>query len=102
MKTQLPANVLPYRRTPEFTESTIPAALQRGHTTKTGVWAMIHVVEGALEYRILEPVEERHRLTPDQPGLVEPTVPHEVAPLGRVRFYVEFHAATRDAGDPHH
>ncbi|MBU2755425.1 DUF1971 domain-containing protein [Acidithiobacillus sp. CV18-2] len=101
MKTQLPADVRPYRRTPEFTEATIPAGLLRHHSTKPGVWAMIHVLEGTLEYRILEPVEERHLLTPGHPGVVEPTVPHEVAPLGPVRFYVEFHAVAPDVGDPH-
>ena len=92
MLKNLPADVRPYRRTPEFTEATIPSGLRHGHTTKPGVWAVIHVVEGALEYHILEPGEERHTLTPDTPGIVEPTVPHEVAPIGPVRFYVEFHA----------
>jgi hypothetical protein len=45
-----------------------------------------------LDYQILKPVPERHLLTPDKPGIVEPSVPHEVAPIGPVRFYVEFHA----------
>ena len=44
----LPPEVKPYRRTPEFTESTIPAGLLKGHTTKPGVWAMIHVLEGGI------------------------------------------------------
>lgn len=95
MKTQLPADVCPYRRTPEFTQSTVPAALLRHHTTKPGGWAVIHALEGQLEYRILQPADERHLLTSDQPGLVEPTVPHEVVPLGQVRCYVEFHARGR-------
>jgi hypothetical protein len=29
-------------------------------------------------------------LSPDTPGVVEPEVPHEVEPLGGVRFFVEF------------
>ena len=98
---QLPADVRPYRRTPEFTEATIPPGLLRRHTTKPGVWALIHVISGLLDYRILEPVEQRHLLTPDKPGVVEPSVAHQVAPLGPVRFYVEFHAAAPEAGDPH-
>lgn len=92
MLKNLPADVRPYRRTPEFTESTIPKGLLKEHTTKPGVWGVIHVTQGLLEYRILATVPERHLLTPDKPGIVEPTVPHEVAPIGPVRFYVEFHA----------
>jgi tellurite resistance-related uncharacterized protein len=86
----LPSDVAPYRRTPEFTESTVPDALRRRHTTKAGVWARIHVLEGSLRYRILEPAREEHVLSVGRPGIVEPEVPHEVEPEGRVRFYVEF------------
>ena len=86
----LPPDVAPYRRTPEFTETTVPDALRRRHTTKAGVWGRIQVLEGELRYRILEPQREEHVLSPERPGVVEPEVPHEVEPLGRVRFYVEF------------
>jgi tellurite resistance-related uncharacterized protein len=89
MKT-LPAAVQAYRRTAEFDEASTPAALRRRHTTKAGVWGRIRVLEGALLYRILEPAPEEHRLTPGADGIVEPEVPHEVEPLGRVRFFVEF------------
>jgi hypothetical protein len=53
------------------------------------------VLEGSLRYRILEPALEEHVLTPGRPGIVEPGVPHEVEPLGNVRFYVEFLRAPR-------
>jgi tellurite resistance-related uncharacterized protein len=86
----LPPDVVPYQRTREFTESTVPDALRRRHTTKPGVWARICVLEGALRYRILEPVQEEHTLSGERHGIVEPEVPHEVEPLGRVRFFVEF------------
>lgn len=91
MKT-LPAEVKPHKRTPEFTEDTIPSGLLNGHATKTGVWGVIHVIEGSLEYHILEPVEELHTLTQNTLGIVEPAVRHQVRPLGPVRFYVEFHS----------
>ncbi|MDY0331035.1 MAG: DUF1971 domain-containing protein [Thiomonas sp.] len=99
MLKSLPADVRAYRRTPEFTEATIPKGLLNEHTTKPGVWAVIHVTQGLLEYHILKPEPERRLLTPDRPGIVEPAVPHEVAPLGRVRFYVEFHAHAALADD---
>ena len=86
----LPLNAVPYQRTRDFSEVTVPDALRRRHTTKPGVWGRICVLEGFLRYRILEPRQEEHTLSPELPGIVEPEVPHEVQPLGPVRFYVEF------------
>jgi tellurite resistance-related uncharacterized protein len=89
----LPADVTSYARTAEFTETTVPAGLLRSHTTKAGAWGLIHVLEGRLAYRITDPRRAPLEtiLSPDgAPGVVEPTVLHEVQPLGPVRFYVEF------------
>lgn len=86
----LPSNVISYRRTREFSELTVPDALRRRHTTKPGVWGRICVLEGLLCYRILEPQREEHMLSDQLAGVVEPEIPHEVQPVGRVRFYVEF------------
>lgn len=88
----LPADVRPYQRTPEFNEATIPVGLLRDHATKQGVWGVIHVLDGELEYHILQPIEERHVLRPGMEGIVEPAMKHQVSAPGAVRFYVEFHA----------
>jgi len=96
----LPPDVRPYRRTPDFTEATVPAGLLRAHTTKEGVWGLIHVLEGRLAYRIRDPRRPASEtvLAPGAPpGVVEPTILHEVEPLAGVRFYVEFHRAEPDA-----
>jgi tellurite resistance-related uncharacterized protein len=90
----LPTNVFPYKRTPEFTESTVPAGLLRSHHTKHGVWGKIIVLEGTLLYRILEPEIEEILLSTDRFGVVEPAVRHEVVPSAGVRFCVEFHRET--------
>ena len=87
----LPAGLRPYQRTPIFTEDTIPAGLRRRHSTKPGVWGVIRVIEGRLRYRVLVPPAESI-LDPDHPGIAEPTQPHEVEPMGAVRFFIEFHA----------
>ena len=88
--TSLPRSAVVYTRTVEFSESTVPTALLRRHTTKPGVWGRIRVVAGSLRYRILAPTVTDHILSPERPGVIEPEVPHEVLPLGPVRFYVEF------------
>ena len=88
---EIPSNVTPYKRTPEFTEETVPKGLLRDHNTKEGVWGKIVVLSGSLEYTIQEPDLEVIKLNPDRFGVVEPTIRHHVKPLGTVKFYVEFY-----------
>ncbi len=90
MKT-VPVDVAKYGESPEFTEDTVPEHLLESHRTKSGTWARILVLEGRLQYKILGPSEEIIELSADLPGIVEPTVPHRVEPLGAVRFRVEFY-----------
>lgn len=92
-KSKLPAGVVPYKRAPLFTESSIPSGLLSNHTTKVGTWGLIVVEQGQLRYLITDPDRDASAwlLTPDgEPGLVEPTVLHRVEPLGSVQFYVQF------------
>lgn len=89
----LPDGLESYRKTEVFAEATVPPGLLRAHSTKAGTWGLIHVLEGRLLYRVTDPRAEPFErvLTPDgPPGVVEPTVLHEVRPLGPVRFQVEF------------
>lgn len=90
----LPVDVAPYKRTPEFTEASVPAGLLKTHSTKEGVWSLVHVREGELIYRVTDPRRPRREVVLDPrspPGVVEPTVLHEVEPRGTVRFFVEFY-----------
>ena len=88
---ELPQTARSYRRTAEFTQSSVPQGLLQAHRTRAGVWGRIVVVQGALTYRILEPALEEHCLDPECSGVIEPTVRHEVVPGPGVRFYVEFY-----------
>jgi tellurite resistance-related uncharacterized protein len=90
----LPSGLRPYRRTDVFTQDSVPAGLLKAHNTKDGVWALITVLEGELAYSVTDPRRPASRtvLTPNTPpGVIEPTILHSVAPLGTVRFFVEFH-----------
>jgi tellurite resistance-related uncharacterized protein len=69
--------------------------LLRAHRTAAGVWALIHVMEGRLKFRVNEPSVLETVIDPDRPGVIEPATSHEVAPLGPVRFYVEFYRQRR-------
>lgn len=106
MKT-LPLDLVPYKRTPVFSEADIPSGLRARHRTKPGVWAKICVLEGRLAYFILDPdphlradaeTIETVELTPARPGIVAPEHPHRVAPSGTVKFYVEFYRRREDSG----
>ena len=88
---QLPSNVAPYKRTPIFNEITVPKGLLNEHQTKEAVWGKIVIIEGRLKYTINEPEKESIILDSGNVGIVEPTIRHEVKPLGKVSFFVEFH-----------
>ena len=85
-----PEGLISHRRTKVMDEESVPAGLLRAHSTKRGVWAKIHVLEGALEYRIEDPVNACFTLTKGQVGIIVPEVRHRVAPGRTVKFFVEF------------
>lgn len=91
---KLPDDAVLYRQTAVFTETTIPAGLLGDHRTKEGTWGVIRVLEGKLTYRIRDKrcALLEFLLTPTTiPGVIEPTITHEIEPCGPVRFFVEFY-----------
>ena len=88
---ELPEGFAPYKRTPEFDETSLPAGLRARHATRPGTWAVIHVLEGRVRY-VLEGMDGRVLLLdPATPGIVAPELPHHVEPEGPARLFVEFH-----------
>lgn len=85
----MPGGLTPYRKTPVFEATTIPTALLSEHSTKAGVWGLITVEIGTLSLTFTK-TGERFELTPENPGVIEPEAPHAIAPLGPVRFQIEF------------
>jgi tellurite methyltransferase len=88
---EMPADYAPYKRTPELDELSIPAALKKDHSTKRGVWGVIHVLAGRMRYIVEPPLASERILEPAVLGIVVPEVLHRVLPDGEVRFFVEFH-----------
>ena len=80
----------PYKTTPVFTETTLPAALRREHRTKAGVWGLIRVLEGQLKLGFSDR-EDLQLLTPEQPAVVNPEETHWVEPVGPMRMQVDFY-----------
>ena len=94
-----PDGFVAYRRTPEFDETSTPAGLRREHATKRGTWARIHVIAGALRYRIGAPIHRSFLVEPSSSVVILPEVPHRVDPDGPVRFFVEFWRRERSGDD---
>lgn len=89
-RAEIPEGHQPYRRTPSFDASTVPTALREDHSTKPGVWALIHVERGSLRYHRELGAPAMQTLHPGIPGVVVPEVRHRVEPCGDVSFHVEF------------
>ena len=72
----LPGGLSAYKRTPEFTEHTVPKGLLHAHSTKAGVWGRICVTSGELEYRVVDPARRPRelRLSRGTDGIVEPGI----------------------------
>ena len=84
----LPDGFAAYKRTPEFAENSIPEGLLRDHETKPGVWAVVQVSSGKLEYRDAQGRSET--ISPTRARVIPPQVRHCVRALRPVRFTVEF------------
>ncbi|MGE3746401.1 MAG: DUF1971 domain-containing protein [Sphingomonadaceae bacterium] len=82
--------VQPYRSTPVFDETTLPAALRARHSTKEGVWGKVCVIEGRVKLVYLDPPSELI-LDAETRGLLLPRQPHFVEPLGAMKMQVDFY-----------
>ena len=98
----MPTGYSPYKRTASFTRETVPPGLLQRHSTKTGVWALLHVSRGALEFWEAEAGgESRQLVSAGQNAVIRPEVEHRVIPLDDLEFSVEFwHAGGRPSDPP--
>lgn len=85
-----PEGLEEYKRTPIFTQDTIPKGLLKHHTTRMGTWGKIHVLQGKLLYS--PQGQDSMTLGLDEEANVAPEMLHCVAAEGLVQFYVAFYA----------
>ena len=86
---RIPPGLVPSSGSLEFTQDTIPEALQREHALGEGRWGVLHVFEGRLRFVNLVSGEERVATAPDL-ITIHPRVPHKVAAEGPVRCRIDF------------
>lgn len=87
---EIPDGFVTYKKTPIFTDKSLPAGLKSDHSTKTGVWGKIIVTGGKLRYCVAA-LDTDVELSLNNPGIVVPEVLHSIEPLGAVSFFVEFY-----------
>ncbi len=93
----MPAGLVHYKTSPEFTAATVPDALLAAHRTKPGVWGLLRVVQGRLRYCI--DADPAHALVVEQGGtaVIAPGELHHVELVdAETVFRIEFH---RDRGE---
>jgi len=93
----LPFGLEAYSRSPDFTPDTLPAKFREFHTTKAGVWGVIHVIEGALRYRLEAPHVGEVVAAAGETIVIEPAVRHRVEFVEAGRFCVEFFRSAKEA-----
>ncbi len=89
--TALPAGVTAYSRTPDFTPENIPEKLRAAHSTKSGTWGLLHVLEGQILYRLEPPRLGERYLVAGDTVVIEPTTRHHVDFIEPGRFFIEFY-----------
>jgi len=87
---EMPEGFTPYKRTREFTESSVPGGFLKKHSTKAGVWAQIHVLSGQLSYHMHSPFHRELLVQPGGPVVILPEIEHHVNVNVPVSFFVEF------------
>lgn len=89
----LPAGLVAYGRSTEFTPETLPAQFKAAHSTKAGTWGLLHVLEGKVLYSLEAPQSGELVAAAGYSIVIEPGVLHHVAFVEAGRFYVEFYRA---------
>ncbi|MEZ4700493.1 MAG: DUF3565 domain-containing protein [Rhodothermales bacterium] len=90
---EMPDQYVLHQRSPLFDQDSIPPALLKTHQLKPGVWARIHVMEGAIKFCFEGDDAPAILLDPDHPGVVAPEMPHHVEVVGDVHFYLAIYTS---------
>jgi tellurite methyltransferase len=89
-RAELPEGLQLVRSGPEWTEDTLPVGLRRAHRLAPGTWGTIAVHEGALQFSMASHPPFVVDLATRDVQPIPPEIDHEVSPLGRVRFSIDF------------
>ena len=89
MNRELPRGVVPGRKTPTFTASSVPPALLEAHHTT--VWAELVLLEGSVGFTYEATPEAAITASSGERVVIVPIEKHHVAPDEMASFYVQFY-----------
>ena len=87
----LPRDVVQYAQSPIFDETNVPAKLTSIHNTKSGVWGLLRVLRGQLEFVNCTKQQSSALLHAGEDQVIAPEHDHYVALKGPVRFQIDFY-----------
>lgn len=90
-----PEGLNAYKQTSIFDQYTIPKGFRKTHSTKKGVWAVIVVVSGHVDYVVDDLNQRRFVLDHHLNGIIGPQMAHHLEVTGDVQLYVEFYTDTK-------
>jgi len=88
----LPVGLTAYKKTPVFTQETIPKGFRKAHSTKQGTWGLIKVISGQVNYVVDYLDDKTLKLDQHAHGVISPQMEHHLEVIGDVELYVEFYA----------
>lgn len=89
-RAELPDGLRVVRTTQVWDERSIPEGLRRAHRIAPGVWGRLWVKEGALRFHATDAPALEDIVRPGRPQAIPPDVEHNVEPVEKVRFFIEF------------
>ncbi|KEQ16819.1 hypothetical protein GZ78_19300 [Endozoicomonas numazuensis] len=87
----LPDHVMAYKKTPVFTQGSMPPGLLKTHKTKQGVWGVLSVLEGSVVFCPEQEDAKKIKLSAGDQWVIQPDQEHHLELDGLVSCYVEFY-----------
>jgi len=95
---EMPAGLALARTTPEFTDTTVPAALLAAHRVGPGVWGRLRVHAGRVRFVFEADPSSALELSAGEHIDIPPGEAHHVEPQSDARFVVEFYRKIASEG----
>ncbi|MGL4239134.1 DUF1971 domain-containing protein [Tabrizicola sp.] len=86
---KLPPGLVQHKQSPEFSLTSIPAALGRDHSTKAGVWGVLNVTSGSVVFHDKE-LGETREINTGEVQVIPPQTIHSVTLTDDSRFFIQF------------
>jgi hemoglobin len=88
---QLPSGATRTGASPEFDCDNVPAALLADHRTAAGVYGLVVVLAGEMDFVFAQHADQPKRLSAGDKLVVRPDEAHRVVPGEGMRFQIEFY-----------